>query len=425
MKCIKAFMDIAAAGVETVETEQASDNDEKQEDGRLTMSLPSPSALPSFQDMLEQHSDIDIHDTRLHDIIMYGVLLHHATSTASLSKTEAIQRFRWYLESLGRYGIDTGPLLTPMYGGGELTQAFCRSSAVQGAIQILRCRVVGAEVGEQHSFTCHGIQVQVQQQGDGTEETLKQTIKTSKLVSMSFDIPAAIDCFMKNKSSTTILRCVAIIDLSSLLSVDEGRQEQGAVLIAFPPRSLAATATTTTTVWGLKLTSSTGVCPRNQCIIHLWTSSDSGNGSDDAEAVLRPCLQSYLQTQYPSSGIDDSPSIVLFSAYYAMHINTAIQATTNVVVCPGPSPDVTLASTVSAAKECYRLLFSSSASDIGSEFPLDMDTVLKKTTKNQGSDDDEKEKEESAAAVDEALNGADSDDEAVQALQAALKLLDD
>ncbi len=37
-----------------------------------------------------------------------------------------------------RYGADTSAFLVPLYGGGELPQAFCRVAAVAGALYVLR-----------------------------------------------------------------------------------------------------------------------------------------------------------------------------------------------------------------------------------------------------------------------------------------------
>lgn len=37
-----------------------------------------------------------------------------------------------------RYGAGTGALLVPLYGAGELPQAFCRVAAVAGALYVLR-----------------------------------------------------------------------------------------------------------------------------------------------------------------------------------------------------------------------------------------------------------------------------------------------
>ena len=41
-------------------------------------------------------------------------------------------------EDACRYGTGTGAFLLPVYGGGELPQAFCRVAAVAGATYVLR-----------------------------------------------------------------------------------------------------------------------------------------------------------------------------------------------------------------------------------------------------------------------------------------------
>lgn len=43
-----------------------------------------------------------------------------------ISIKAGLAAIRQYLGSVGRYGVNTGALLTPMYGCGELPQAFCR-----------------------------------------------------------------------------------------------------------------------------------------------------------------------------------------------------------------------------------------------------------------------------------------------------------
>ena len=47
-----------------------------------------------------------------------------------------------------RYGMGTGAFLLPVYGGGELPQAFCRVAAVAGATYVLRQGIRGFVVDE-------------------------------------------------------------------------------------------------------------------------------------------------------------------------------------------------------------------------------------------------------------------------------------
>ena len=70
---------------------------------------------------------------------------------------------------MSRYGSGTGAFLLPVYGGGELPQAFCRVAAVAGAVYVLRqgigqflldantglCRALNTSSGQvNHGFSC-------------------------------------------------------------------------------------------------------------------------------------------------------------------------------------------------------------------------------------------------------------------------------
>lgn len=79
-------------------------------------------------------------DEALQQCVLHGVLLQGSRGL-TLKAPEALNSLRSYVESCGRYGPDTGPFLTPMYGCGELPQAFCRVAAVHGAVQVLRCGI--------------------------------------------------------------------------------------------------------------------------------------------------------------------------------------------------------------------------------------------------------------------------------------------
>lgn len=47
-----------------------------------------------------------------------------------------------HLSALGRFGETA--FITPLYGMGELPQAFCRMAAVYGAVYVLRRQLKGA-----------------------------------------------------------------------------------------------------------------------------------------------------------------------------------------------------------------------------------------------------------------------------------------
>lgn len=54
---------------------------------------------------------------------------------------EGIERLALYHTSIGRFQNAQGALLYPIYGQGELSQAFCRRAAVKGCLYVLRMPV--------------------------------------------------------------------------------------------------------------------------------------------------------------------------------------------------------------------------------------------------------------------------------------------
>ena len=55
-----------------------------------------------------------------------------------------------------RYGPDTAAFLVPMYGSGELPQAFCRVAAVAGAVYVLR-QTISSVLIDAQTRSCRGI----------------------------------------------------------------------------------------------------------------------------------------------------------------------------------------------------------------------------------------------------------------------------
>lgn len=84
----------------------------------------------SISEYLRKNMGFDVH---LERAVIYGVALCWDSNEPS---TSAVDRTRYSMSGLGRYG--DAAFLVGQYGGaGELTQGFCRSSAVQGSVFIL------------------------------------------------------------------------------------------------------------------------------------------------------------------------------------------------------------------------------------------------------------------------------------------------
>lgn len=72
---------------------------------------------------------------KLQAFILYSIAMLDSADI-SVSTKYGMQRIQYYISSLERFGAT--PLLYPMYGTSELSQAFCRVSAVYGGTFVLR-----------------------------------------------------------------------------------------------------------------------------------------------------------------------------------------------------------------------------------------------------------------------------------------------
>jgi hypothetical protein len=77
-------------------------------------------------------------------IILYAIAMldydqdNTETCRHLLKTKEGIDRLALYITSMGRFSNALGALIYPIYGQGELPQAFCRRAAVKGCIYVLR-----------------------------------------------------------------------------------------------------------------------------------------------------------------------------------------------------------------------------------------------------------------------------------------------
>jgi Rab proteins geranylgeranyltransferase component A len=113
---------------------------------RLQDFCQSPSQI-SFESYLRDHQKLPV---PLSNLVRYALALDTADVTYSGSTTNAtttttvaagIRQLCAHMMALGQFGGTA--FLVPLYGSGELAQAFCRSAAVYGATYLLRREPLG------------------------------------------------------------------------------------------------------------------------------------------------------------------------------------------------------------------------------------------------------------------------------------------
>jgi len=369
-------------------------------------------------------------DEDLQHRFIHGVLLYPTFS--GVSAKDALKRLELYAESVGRYGPDAGPFLVPMYGCGELSQAFCRAAAVSGAVQVLRCGLRGL-LFDELTNACTGIELENGQRVQCSHLATGLN-GACRIQEEGFQLQQAT--VMKR----IVHRCVAILD-APLLS------EQQHALVAVPSTEGPGRGHV---VWGLQLGSSTAVSPAGKWLLHLWTENSGDMGCDaedkissgmDAESLLLPTLMklvdcsclsgggdaSHVEKCVPMSvkkpGVQSNNAVALLAAFFSVNaekINVQGQSPgrgswpPNVMLCPGPAGAVAMADVVDTAKNCYWALFPPQCDNEKSKGESGADAMLENFPLEPASTT-------GTAGGGAGGEGYDSDDETVMALQAALQ----
>ncbi|KAJ9109768.1 hypothetical protein QFC19_001998 [Naganishia cerealis] len=282
----------------------------------------------------------------LADTIAYGIAF--CTSPTELAKP-ALMRMNRYFRSIGRYG--PSPFLVAQYGGvGEITQAFCRASAVYGGMYIL------GPQGKISDFTCtpqekisdhsqHAISLRIPAHHepvtsdvliDGTGTVLEHS---SSATEGAAKVPSQVCCIailseLPSQIQTAIAPNTTRQDDSADPedSKDEQVEEnaQDVFLMIFPPGSVQGGSTQA--VRALFMGSGTGSCPAGQFVLYLQAMAEVDS------VVPKQTLQPYLECLLG----DVSP---LFITYYA------VKATADPLVFSSPTTDTPANTTPSSSLE--------------------------------------------------------------------------
>ncbi|GJN06219.1 hypothetical protein PR202_ga23924 [Eleusine coracana subsp. coracana] len=102
-----------------------------------------------FIDYLKKHKL----SPKMRAVVLYAIAMADCDQDTDscekfLTTKEGIQTIALYSSSIGRFANAEGAFINPMYGHGELPQAFCRCAAVKGALYVLRVQVSAVLMSE-------------------------------------------------------------------------------------------------------------------------------------------------------------------------------------------------------------------------------------------------------------------------------------
>jgi hypothetical protein len=189
---------------------------------------------------------------------------------------------RQHLQALGRFGSTA--FIVPMYGSGELSQAFCRSAAVFGATYLLR-RALGGVVVKDNEV--EGILLLPDKEYQESTSSERKQIESPIVVVPASAIPISSIIRSEKKRKMKILRRVSILS-GRLIPSDDGDRH----VVFIPPQSGIGNSHV---VHCITLDETIHVAPQGCSIIHLTTTIEIDDNDDVDESILTRASQLILE----------------------------------------------------------------------------------------------------------------------------------
>lgn len=247
-----------------------------------------------FGDFLEEKYKLS---PKLRSIVRYA--LAWETETTGNSLADGMSTLRKHLQALGRYG--TTAFLVPMYGSGELSQAFCRSAAVFGATYLLRRAPLAIQLGkygdvdEDEGHKLHNVRGILLSGDPQSDNPIQKIVKCSHVIAPTNAVAAPCRTKKSFHGRQVVLRRISI--LTGKIIPSESCEQRHVIFI--PPQTVG----NANVVHGVLLDSSACVAPSGCTLLHL-TTTETARGDDGSidMSILESAQAAILKSKATSAG---------------------------------------------------------------------------------------------------------------------------
>ncbi|XP_004289043.1 PREDICTED: rab proteins geranylgeranyltransferase component A 2 [Fragaria vesca subsp. vesca] len=250
---------------------------------------------------------VDFLNTRLlpniKSIILYSIAMvdydqDNSKVCKSILKTrDGMSRLALYQKSVGRFPNANGAFLYPMYGHGELSQAFCRRAAVKGCVQVLR-RPVVALLMDKDSGQYKGVRI-----------VSGQNLLSHQLVlDPTFTVPLPVASSQLNLPNESVKGDKRKVARGICITTRSLKPDISNLLLVYPPRSLFPEQDTSIRAIQLRGGTDAGglaVCPSNMFVLYFSALCDD---AEHGKRLLHAAMNALLTL--PVSGNLESGSTV-------------------------------------------------------------------------------------------------------------------
>lgn len=238
-----------------------------------------------------------------------------------LKTKDGIDCLAQYSSSVGRFPNAPGALLYPIYGEGELPQAFCRRAAVKGCIYVLRMPVISLLM-EKVTGLYKGVRLASGQNLYSNQLILDPSFTVPSLPSLSRRdvLTERLQMLSQREIKGMVARGICITKSSIKPDVSN-------CSVVYPPRSLYPEQVTS--IKALQIGSNLAVCPAGTFILYFSTLC---NDADEGKKLLKAAMNALLtlpvsenSESIPSVQSDsaDIKPIVIWNAFYIQKLITS------------------------------------------------------------------------------------------------------
>ncbi|CAH8353336.1 unnamed protein product [Eruca vesicaria subsp. sativa] len=263
---------------------------------------------------------------KIKSIILYGIAMldydqdDGETCGCLLKTKEGLDRLALYITSIGRFSNAHGALMYPIYGQGELPQAFCRRAAVKGCIYVLRMPVT-ALLLDKETGGYKGVRLA------SGQEIFSQKLVLDPCVTVGLESLSSLTDQQKET-----IRVLVPKEISSKEKIARGiciirgsvKAEISNALIVYPPKSLFPEQLTAVRV--LQLGSGLAVCPPDMHVLYLSTVCDNDDqGKTALLSAMSTLISPHVPENLPSDSVDENVTaeakpLLLWRALYVQEL---------------------------------------------------------------------------------------------------------
>ncbi|KAL3845027.1 hypothetical protein ACJIZ3_002430 [Penstemon smallii] len=296
---------------------------------------------------------------KLKSIILYAIVMadHDQDNLENckdvINTKSGIDRLALYHSSIGRFPNANGPMIYPIYGQGELPQAFCRRAAVKGCIYVLRMPIA-ALLMDKDGLTYKGVKLV-----SGQELFSNQLI-----LAPCFMIPSRLTPAAQVANSYDVGRRDAkeMVARGICIAKSSVKPEAANCLVFFPPKSLYPEQETTVRV--LQLSSNVAAGPSGMFVTYLSAMCKNAvEGKKLLDAAISALFSLPICGNSENNGIDklsehtDSKPILLWSALYIQELTMFQDSFNSISFTPLPDEHLHYNNILDATEKLYQKIY--------------------------------------------------------------------